>query len=59
MYKGETIRVVVVGGEYTGVTALINGIYEWGKARGIDHHLSYLGISSIYLFAVSPVMTLV
>ena len=59
MYKGETIRAVVVGGKYTGVTALISGIYEWGKARGIDHHLPYLGISSIYLFAVSPVMTLV
>ena len=36
---------------------VVNGIYEWGKARGIDHHLPYLGISSIYLFAVSPVMT--
>ena len=51
------MRAVVVGCEYTGVTTLINGIYEWGKARGIDHHLPYLGISSIYLFAVSPVMT--
>ena len=33
------MRVVVVGCEYTGVTTLINGIYEWGKDRGIDHHL--------------------
>ena len=39
MHKGETMRVVVVGCEYTGVTTLINGIYEWGKDRGIDHHL--------------------
>ena len=30
-----------------------------GQGPGIDHHLPYLGISSIYLFAVSPVMTLV
>ena len=33
------MRAVVVGCEYTGVTTLINGIYEWGSARGIDHHL--------------------
>ncbi|SVA58649.1 uncharacterized protein METZ01_LOCUS111503 [marine metagenome] len=33
------MRVVVVGCEYTGVTTLIDGIYEWGNARGIHHHL--------------------
>ena len=33
------MRAAVVGCEYTGVTTLINGIYEWGNARGIDHHL--------------------
>ena len=33
------MRVVVVGCEYSGVTTLINGIDEWGKARGIHHHL--------------------
>ncbi|MEE2710161.1 MAG: hypothetical protein VYA69_11240 [Gemmatimonadota bacterium] len=33
------MRVVVVGCEYTGVTTLIDGVYEWGNARGIYHHL--------------------
>jgi len=33
------MRAVVLGCEYTGVTTLINGIYEWGNTRGIDHHL--------------------
>ena len=33
------MRVVVVGCEYTGVTTLIDGLYEWGNQRGIHHHL--------------------
>lgn len=33
------MRVIVVGCEYTGVTTLIDGINEWGNARGIHHHL--------------------
>ncbi|MDP6042320.1 MAG: hypothetical protein QGG64_27470 [Candidatus Latescibacteria bacterium] len=33
------MRVIVVGCEYSGVSTLINGIFEWGKERGIHHHL--------------------
>jgi hypothetical protein len=33
------MRVIVVGCEYAGVSTLINGLDEWGKARGIRHHL--------------------
>ncbi len=33
------MRVIVVGCEYSGVSTLINGIYEWGKERDIHHHL--------------------
>lgn len=33
------MRLIVVGCEYSGVSTLINGIDNWGKARGIHHHL--------------------
>ncbi|MFT5366433.1 MAG: hypothetical protein ACI8V2_001380 [Candidatus Latescibacterota bacterium] len=33
------MRVIVVGCEYSGVSTLIDGIFEWGEKRGIHHHL--------------------
>ena len=33
------MRVIAVGCEYSGVSTLINGINDWGNARGIHHHL--------------------
>jgi len=33
------MRLIVVGCEYSGVTTLIDGLMEWGHARGIHHHL--------------------
>ena len=33
------MRVIVVGCEYSGVSTLIDGIFEWGKERDIHHHL--------------------
>jgi hypothetical protein len=33
------MRLVVIGAEYTGKTALIDGLMEWGAAHGIDFHL--------------------
>ena len=33
------MRVIVVGCEYAGVTTLIDGLSDWGAARGIHHHL--------------------
>ncbi len=33
------MRVVVVGCEYSGVSTLISELDDWGKARGIQHHL--------------------
>ncbi len=33
------MRVIALGCEYTGVTTLINGLRDWGRARGIHHHL--------------------
>lgn len=33
------MRVIVVGCEYSGVSTLIDGLYEWGQARGVQHHL--------------------
>ena len=33
------MRIIAVGCEYSGVSTLINGINDWGNARGIRHHL--------------------
>ena len=33
------MRVVVVGCEYSGVSTLIAELDNWGKTRGIQHHL--------------------
>ncbi|NKB65424.1 MAG: hypothetical protein GKR89_00040 [Candidatus Latescibacteria bacterium] len=33
------MRIVAVGCEYTGVSTLIDGLYQWGNERGIHHHL--------------------
>jgi len=33
------MRVIVVGCEYSGVSSLIDGLFEWGNERGIYHHL--------------------
>jgi len=33
------MRVIVVGCEYSGVSTLINGIFEWGVEQDIHHHL--------------------
>lgn len=33
------MRLIIVGCEYSGVTTLINGLYDWGNERGIHHHL--------------------
>ena len=33
------MRIVVVGCQYSGVSTLIDGIYQWGQQRGIHHHL--------------------
>jgi hypothetical protein len=33
------MRIVAVGCEYSGVTTLIEQIDQWGKSRGIHHHL--------------------
>ena len=33
------MRVIVVGCEYSGVSTLIDGIYEWGQKCGVQHHL--------------------
>ena len=33
------MRLVVIGNEYTGKTALIDGLMEWGAGHGIDFHL--------------------
>ena len=33
------MRLIIVGCEYSGVTTLINGLYDWGNARGVHHHL--------------------
>ena len=33
------MRVIVVGCEYTGVTTLIEGLMDWGRVKGIEHHL--------------------
>ncbi len=33
------MRIIVVGCEYSGVSTLIDGIFQWGKERGINHHL--------------------
>lgn len=33
------MRVIVVGCEYSGVSTLIDGLFEWGNERGIHHHL--------------------
>ena len=33
------MRVIAVGCEYSGVSTLINGINDWGNARGIHYHL--------------------
>ncbi len=33
------MRVIVIGCEYSGVSTLIDGLMEWGDARGIHHHL--------------------
>lgn len=39
MVRGFSLRVIVIGCEYTGVTTLIQGINAWGLERGIQHHL--------------------
>ena len=33
------MRIIAVGCEYTGVSTLIEELYQWGQARGIHHHL--------------------
>lgn len=33
------MRVIAIGCEYTGKTALFNGLMKWGHDRGIHHHL--------------------
>jgi hypothetical protein len=33
------MRIIAVGGEYSGVSTLLDGLMEWGDARGIHHHL--------------------
>ncbi len=33
------MRLIAVGCEYSGVSTLIRGIDQWGKKRGIRHHL--------------------
>ena len=33
------MRLIIVGCAYSGVTTLIDGLYAWGKDRGIYHHL--------------------
>lgn len=33
------MRIVAVGCEYSGVSTLIDRIDQWGKSRGIHHHL--------------------
>lgn len=33
------MRVVAVGCEYSGVSTLIDELDQWGKSRGIQHHL--------------------
>ena len=33
------MRVIAVGCEYSGVSTLIKGLDDWGKARGFQHHL--------------------
>ena len=33
------MRIIAVGCEYSGVSTLIDGIFQWGKERGINHHL--------------------
>ena len=33
------MRVIAVGCEYSGVSTLIEGLDDWGKERGFQHHL--------------------
>ncbi|HEY3107815.1 MAG TPA: hypothetical protein VGL23_03635 [Chloroflexota bacterium] len=33
------MRLIVIGSEYAGKTALIDGLMEWGDSIGIHHHL--------------------
>jgi hypothetical protein len=33
------MRVIAIGCEYSGVSTLLDGLMEWGDARGIHHHL--------------------
>jgi hypothetical protein len=33
------MRVIVIGCEYSGVSTLINALHDWGRERGINHHL--------------------
>ena len=33
------MKIIIVGCEYTGVTALCEGLITWGKERGINFHL--------------------
>lgn len=33
------MRVIAVGCEYSGVSTLIEQLYQWGQAKGIHHHL--------------------
>ena len=33
------MRLIIVGCEYSGVTTLINELYDWGNERGVHHPL--------------------
>ncbi len=33
------MHIIAVGCEYSGVSTLIDGIHQWGRERGINHHL--------------------
>ncbi len=33
------MRLIAAGCEYSGVTTLIDGLYNWGNERGVHHHL--------------------
>ena len=33
------MRIIAIGCEYSGVTTLLGGLYDWGQERGVDFHM--------------------